>query len=216
MRNILDFYYAGPDLAGRYRPDTLDGNDLLRLQQHPILSRQTDWLVSRALKAAIRQQHTLSDGVLSHSNGCAVYLTCNVPNQIGVDLEQVKPRNFAAWHDILHADEQHWLQLHSNSPENYHVLWCLKEALIKAANGEWADLAAVGLRYRKRRWLLQAGGQTDWQGSVWLLDCFLLACVHKDAADYRFHGFGAWAEQLPQQYCTFSDGLVCFPNAAQP
>lgn len=199
MQNFLTLYCAGSDYAVHYRATELSPSDRQRLQQSPQLATRLDWQVSRAIKAYANH----GVGVLSHCHGHAVWASHAPCMQVGVDIERIQERDVSSWHDtLLHPDECVWLQQRGNVLVDYYALWVLKESLIKAHGGEWADLAQVGLRNHGGQWHLWANGQVyQGQGRVWRWDDWLVGCVWMpDVAQVSFCGLGDWADICPQVY----------------
>ncbi|SSY80582.1 4'-phosphopantetheinyl transferase superfamily protein [Alysiella crassa] len=192
-------YYAAPDFAVWYDPNRLSAADQVRMKQ------SLDWRTSRAIQNYVQQEN----GVFSHSHGHALYAVSDVSGSLktrfGVDLEYVQTREFATWHEqqIISDDELIFLQ-QSCSPINYYALWTLKESLIKANHGEWADLANVGVMARDGQWCLHAHGVGNWQGAVWQLGEFVIAAVWQDADVFiEWRGLGAWSAEHPREYWRF-------------
>lgn len=183
---------ADPASAKLYSDGLLDQKDLTRLQQAPYLSQRLDWQVSRVLKS----QAASTAQSLSHSHGYAALLTADVPMPVGVDIERIKPRDFkalAAW--VCPRQEQHYLAETDWQAEEFYRLWCIKEALVKAAGLNFpADMVRVGYAFQQGRISgLSVDGQNAWRGLSALVDReFAVACVwcSKQPAqiDWRFFG----------------------------
>ncbi len=193
-------YYAAPDFVLPDVVTRLSLNDQRRLYHRPQLAQQQQWQVSRSVKAIAPCEW----GVLSHSQNHVAWLVSDSGSlKMGVDLQHITPRNMATWHDwILSDDENVWLVPHSDLAK-YYALWTLKESLIKASQGEWADLRQVGLMRCGDVWRLHTHGQMGWSGSVWRLGAFALAAVWRGQAQVQFCGLGKWANMTPQLYFHF-------------
>lgn len=171
---------GGPGLAADYRNDALDAADVQRLARNSALAQRPDWRISRALK-----QHAPAPVLsLSHSRSHAALL-CGTPQTAGVDIETLRPRNFAAlaaW--VCHPHEAAALARAGWPAEDFYALWTLKEALLKAAGLPFpAAMAHVGLMPQTRNRRLQVYGETGWYGlSARLGSGHMLACVWRDAA----------------------------------
>lgn len=189
-KGVLEILLAAPDCAAAYRAETLSAADRERLNRRPQTAARTDWQVSRFLRAQAG-----ADGCISHSGGCAAW----APQGAGVDIETLRPRRFAGHGWVYRADEREWLRLRGGTAADYYVLWTLKEALLKAAGREWADLGHVGLRRTGQDWQLHDGADGIWHGCAVLVDgSHIAACVWPPplAQTVRWRGFGAW-EHVP-------------------
>ena len=142
----LTLLLAGPDCVHRYRHALLDAADHLRCQQQPALAQRIDWQSSRFLKQQRRRLAPNTLTTLSHSHGYAALLY-GQQDALGVDLEQMRPRNFVALLPWCARDEEiQWWQQQPSPTLAFYRLWTLKEALIKAANLDFpADLRRTGL-----------------------------------------------------------------------
>lgn len=193
MQPKIIIYIAAPDFASQYDVTKLSTIDQNRRQHQ-------NWRVSRALKAHAPSEY----GVLSHCRQHAAWaIPVSGSLKIGVDLEYIQPRHFATWQTILSPDEQSWLA-QQQSLNAYFALWTLKEALIKANHGQWADLAQTGIVRVADNWQLHWQGQIGWSGRVWLLQSFALAVVWQgQTAEIELHNVGSWANHTWQIYQPF-------------
>lgn len=152
-----------PQIAHEYDRALLSPADARRVAQSPQLETRLDWRVSRALK----QRATLPIVSLSHSAGNAAVLCASEPIAAGVDIETIKPRDFAALSAWIGNDaERDYLRGRGWQPETFYRLWCSKEALIKAAGLDFpADMRRVGYEMvggEKVGW--RVDGQRGWHG----------------------------------------------------
>lgn len=152
-----------PQIAHEYDRALLSPADARRVAQSLQLETRLDWRVSRALK----QRATLPIVSLSHSAGHAAVLCASEPIAAGVDIETIKPRDFAAlsaW--VCRDDERDYWRERERQPETFYRLWCSKEALIKAAGLDFpADMRRVGYDMvggERVGW--RVDGQRGWQG----------------------------------------------------
>lgn len=195
MQTKVIVYCAAPDWAATYREALLPPDDWHR-------RRHKDWVVSRALKACA----PCAEGVLSH---CRRHALWAVPLsgclKLGVDLEYLQARRFEAWHDLLLTpDELAWLRQHGDRPAAYYALWTLKEALVKACGGEWADMGRVGLRQTAAGWRLHGFERLGWAGGVWRSGRFMAAVVWQGGtAAVEWRGMGRLAGIRPQACLRF-------------
>ena len=166
-----------PQIAHEYNRALLSPADARRVAQSPQLETRLDWRVSRALK----QRATLPIVSLSHSAGNAAVLCASEPIAAGVDIETIKPRDFAALSAWIGNDaERNYLRGRERQPETFYRLWCSKEALIKAAGLDFpADMPRVGYEIiggKRAGW--RVDGQSGWQGVERVLTGGLVvACV---------------------------------------
>lgn len=173
---------ADRSCADLYRAELLDTPDKKRVAQNPALEERTDWKVSRYLK----QQAVLPVLSLSHSKGSAAVLTGGV-RYAGVDLEYMRPRDFAALAEwVAAAHEQEYLAQRGWLCEDFYELWTLKEALLKAAGLAFpADMQRVGWQYDSDGLrYLHVNQEGGWNGINAKAGNFMLACVWKEQAEY--------------------------------
>ena len=108
-------------IAHEYNRALLSPEDARRVAQSPQLESRLDWQVSRALK----QRASLPVVSLSHSAGNAAVLCADQPIGAGVDMEMMRPRDFAAlsaW--VCSDDEREYLRQRNWQPEKFYRLWC--------------------------------------------------------------------------------------------
>ena len=199
---FLPLWLAGSDSAAHYQPQALDEGDRQRLNKHPALAQRADWQVSRFLK----QQAAAPVLSLSHSRGAALLAAGSDLGAVGVDIEYLKPRDFAAlaqW--CCSPQERQWLSAFGWQAEAYYRLWCLKEAMIKAAGLSFpADLPQAGLRWQANGGIgLYAAGQA-WQGVSARCGDWVLAAVWQAEKNLQpqWNCLGRWPEP---------EGITFFP-----
>ena len=190
----IDLLIADAVCAPDYQAALLDQADRARVSAAPALAMRTDWQVSRFLK----QQTKAPVLSLSHSHGAALLAAGAYPLPLGVDIEWLRPRDFSALADLsCSAEERQWLAARGWRAADYYRLWCIKEALIKAAGLDFpADLPHAGV-YRQGGYAkLHIGGQSGWQGFAGLCGGWALACVWPDWASpqMRWQYFGTLAQ----------------------
>jgi 4'-phosphopantetheinyl transferase len=169
---VLFSWWATPAAARHYRRDSLRPEDMARALAARSPRAERDWQVSRAvLTEALLAWPQGADPALSlaHSQGHAVVALAPTGWRVGVDLESMRPRDFAAlarW--CCTAEEQAALAAcdAASRPRVFYLLWTLKEAFIKAAGLRFpADMRAVGL--------LPSGelpsGELPWEPGGWRL-----------------------------------------------
>lgn len=190
----IDLLIADAVCAPDYQAALLDQADRARVSAAPALAMRTDWQVSRFLK----QQTKAPVLSLSHSHGAALLAAGAYPLPLGVDIEWLRPRDFSALADLsCSAEERQWLAARGWRAADYYRLWCIKEALIKAAGLDFpADLPHAGVCRQGGHAKLHIGGQSGWQGFAGLCGGWALACVWPDWASpqMRWQYFGTLAQ----------------------
>lgn len=129
----LCVWLAGPGARSFFDADAQTPEDRLRWQQLSSARRREEWEVSRALLAHVRgRTRQLS---LSHSAGHAAVAAGSGAVSLGVDVEQVRERDFLRLAKFAFAAGEH-AQLEALAPraraERFYILWTLKEAFAKA------------------------------------------------------------------------------------
>lgn len=200
---------AGDDVATQYDATRLSTDDAARVCRQPALNERNSWRSSRVLK---QQYHADCLQSLSHTNGAAV-AAWSQTHTMGVDMECVRPRNWSAIATLTHhTDEQDWLAQYAGSLHAQYALWCLKEAIIKASAGEWADLAHVGIRKYHHAWVLCDTQQQLWHGKVWRCEPeWLLACVWQGNGEPQIRTLGTASEWHINQWLKFDAHLCRLP-----
>ena len=185
------------DAAADYDSDGLSLPDRLRAQIHPTHAQSTAWKSSRALKQQISPDAATC---LSHTHGAAAAAAWQ-SGRAGVDIEYMRPRKWAHWHDwIIHEDEAAWLHEQGQSMTAAYALWTLKESLIKAGAGQWADLPQVGIRRHRNAWVLR-----DMQGrlysgkSICVENTWMLSCVWSFPAAVKWLGNRSYEDYVSFQ-----------------
>lgn len=207
---MLHLLLADPACRCEYNPALLDAADARRGLEQPALTQRDDWQSSRFLK----QQYRHAGGghlpySLSHSRGYAALAYADNGHAVGVDVEAMRRRDFAALLGCCaRAEEIRWWQWQANDSAAFYALWGTKEALIKAAGLDFpADLRRVGL-FRQPHGHWQPGvahGQSVvfWQGFHHPVAAgFMLACVWPvGTADSRlvWHPHGTTDWRLPDR-----------------
>lgn len=182
--NSISFLLAAPDCALFYQTDQLCASDQNRLKANPALSCRIDWQVSRYLK----QQSTLPLLSLSHSKGAALLAASASSAVVGVDLEKIRPRDFAALSAYSCSSiERQWLAERGWTAEDYYRLWTLKEAMVKAAGLNFpAAMPHIGLIQHTDGTLgLQDATGHTWHGISALCQDWALACVWDRCHTYQ-------------------------------
>ena len=128
-------WFAPPEVSGSLDISRLSAGDIDELSRIKGARRQRDWRASRSLLQAANPDLTESRS-LAHSQGYAALATGPALTQVGVDLEVLSERNFAAIAQLAYgSDESDWLGSLSDATRQrdaFYELWTLKEASIKA------------------------------------------------------------------------------------
>ena len=128
-------WFAAPEAAGSLDMSRLNADDIDAYSRIKGARRLRDWRASRSLLQAVGPDLTESRS-LAHSQGHAALATGPGLTRVGVDLEVLSERNFAAIAQIAYGcDESDWLGSLSDSTRQrdaFYELWTLKEASIKA------------------------------------------------------------------------------------
>ena len=155
---LLQLWFAGPALQVEYDPLALIPEDRAREAVRLSARKAYEWRVSRALQCRLLDPYRSSS--LSHSAGHALWAASSLHGQIGVDLERVRSIDELALAELIaHDDEKSLLRALQGSDRTrfFFRLWTLKEALVKAAGGDFpADMPRVGLRQGPSHTTVQA------------------------------------------------------------
>jgi 4'-phosphopantetheinyl transferase len=138
----LSVWLAGPAARPLFDPEVQSPPDQLRWQRLSNARRREDWEVSRALLAHVgssRRSPVQAAGSppfsLSHSGGHAAVALSRTARRVGVDLEQMRERDFVRLARFAFAPREQE-QLEELQPaaraERFYFLWTLKEAFAKA------------------------------------------------------------------------------------
>ncbi|ETF03575.1 4'-phosphopantetheinyl transferase [Advenella kashmirensis W13003] len=144
----MQLWFAGPALQAEYDPQALTAGDRARETARLAGRNAHEWRVSRALQRRLLIPYRSSN--LSHSDGHALWAASSIHAQIGVDLERMKSVDELALAELV-SDEQELALLRCLQGQCrtrlFYRLWTLKEALVKAAGGDFpADMFKVGIR----------------------------------------------------------------------
>jgi len=144
----IQLWFAGPALQAEYDPQALTVEDRAREVTRLASRNAHEWRVSRALQRRLLIPYRSAN--LSHSDGHALWAASSIHEQIGVDLERMKSVDELALAELVSEEQELALLrcLHGYSRTRlFYRLWTLKEALVKAAGGDFpADMFKVGIR----------------------------------------------------------------------
>src|SRR5690606_17215670 len=145
---LLQLWFAGPALQVEYDPLALSPDDRAREAARLSARKAYEWRVSRALQR--RLLHPYRSSSLSHSAGHALWAASSLQEQIGVDLERIRVIDELALAELIARDDEKRLLRRWQGQDRtrfFFRLWTLKEALVKAAGGDFpADMLQVGIR----------------------------------------------------------------------
>lgn len=169
-KHSLVVYWGGPALVNRYDPALLRDIDLPRASATRSSVAEGEWRASRALMQRL-PAHPLSTS-LSHKLGHVVLACAPAGWQVGVDLEQLRPRDTLRLADWM-ASPLEIAALADMPPDaalrHFYRLWTVKEAMIKARGLDFpADMKRNTLVQDRATgsWRLDADGQEDWSVRV--------------------------------------------------
>ncbi|MEP7245119.1 MAG: 4'-phosphopantetheinyl transferase superfamily protein [Gammaproteobacteria bacterium] len=131
----LEVWLAGPSARAHFDMDALTPPDRSRREQMAGSRRLPEWEVSRALLAFVREGRASGPLSLSHSAGHAAIARSDAASSVGVDVEELRERDFLRLSRFAFSDAEH-AQLEALPPiaraERFYILWTLKEAFAKA------------------------------------------------------------------------------------
>ena len=174
---FVQLWWGEPETGGHFTVAGLRAVDLSRHAVPRSAAADLDWRVSRALVAAACAAAPAPAAApvigLSHKRGHAVVLAAPPGSLAGVDLEAMRPRNFAALCQWVATPEEAAAVLAAVPAERarrFYALWTVKEALLKALNLNFpADMRRVGWDGQGHRGGLRAPAG-NWRGLSMVLD----------------------------------------------
>lgn len=175
---------AGPEFSREYDAHTLTAADRTRLQASPALAARVQWQTSRALLHRLRNENPAANLCLSHKNGHALVAIHPRHGKPGADLEQLRPRDFAALaQQTCSADEIAHLAQSTTPAHTFYQLWTLKEALVKAEDLRFpTDLRHIGLDPAKQQ--LRSARHADYRWLTLLIDeCWIASALWPDCGE---------------------------------
>lgn len=133
MNTLTPFWYAPPTAAAAYTEARLDAADRTRLTRGLPARRRADWKASRALKAHVGP--ATGRRCLGHRHGHVVLADAPADCLVGVDIEQILPRDVQAIWNVCgtSAEQAAAAQLpDADALLYFYLAWTVKEAAIKA------------------------------------------------------------------------------------
>ncbi|MGM9997294.1 4'-phosphopantetheinyl transferase family protein [Campylobacter lanienae] len=117
--------------------------DKRRLKKHRNLNGNSGFIISRALKWRFK----LKDHIcISHKKNIAAIARCK--GKIGIDIEELKSRNFNSVVEFCFNDDERALwQRSSDKILEFYKIWTAKEAFIKFNGLNFSDLKVVNYNH---------------------------------------------------------------------
>lgn len=130
------YLFIGFD-SRNFSPKTLDKKDRRRLKKYPNLIKQNSFKISRYLKFKVKMRGKIC---LSHKENIAVLAISK--EKIGVDVEELKERNFDAVASFCFTkDESKILANAKDKTQKFYEIYTAKEAILKVKDLAFSDLA---------------------------------------------------------------------------
>ncbi|MDX5299107.1 MAG: 4'-phosphopantetheinyl transferase superfamily protein [Gammaproteobacteria bacterium] len=169
--NRIQLYWGCPLAAQAYRADRLSPADQAKAARRRQPRSQREWQVSRALLQQVQPEGTHN---LSHAAEHAVLACAPAGWRLGVDLEQIRPRDVQRLiHPCGLADEQAYLATLDGDAalRQFYRYWTLKEAFIKAHGLPFPSaLKQIGLNRAGDAWRLQVPEDSAGSWSVRIVE----------------------------------------------
>lgn len=157
MTATIPFWYAPPAAAAAYAVDRLDATDRARLARGVPARRRADWEASRALKALVGA--TPGRRCLGHRHGHVVLADAPADCRLGVDIEQILPRDIHAIWSVCGTPAEQMAAAQLTDADRllyFYLAWTVKEAAIKAFDlGFPSGLKATSLLRGPGGWQLR-------------------------------------------------------------
>lgn len=140
--------FGGKEMLKYYNEEHLSKKDKAKLQNHPNLTKNNDFKISRSLQRFFKRYYTYKHQTLfyslSHSQNHAIIAIST--QHIGIDLEALKQRNYNAQIDFcFNKTERKIIQRSQNPLLDFYKIWTLKEAQIKLYNLGFYALNDMGV-----------------------------------------------------------------------
>ena len=136
--------------GANFSPKMLDRKERRKLKKYPNLANSNSFKLSRCLKFKAKKQGKIC---LSHKENIAVLAISK--EKIGVDVEELKQRNFDGV--IKFCFNKKESEIYANAKDKmqkFYEIYTAKEAVIKAKNLTFSDLAGVGFDQMQRRYII--------------------------------------------------------------
>ena len=144
--------------AEKFSPKMLDRKDRRKLKKYPNLANSNSFKLSRYLKFRAKKRGKIC---LSHKENIAVLAISK--EKVGVDVEELKERNFDGVIKFCFSKKESEIYANANANANanakdkmqkFYEIYTAKEAVIKAKNLAFSDLASVKFDEMERRYLI--------------------------------------------------------------
>jgi len=125
--------------AEKFSPKMLDRKERRKLKKYPNLVNSNSFKLSRYLKFKAKKRGKIC---LSHKENIAVLAISK--EKVGIDVEELKERNFDGVIKFCFSKKES--EIYENSKDKlqkFYEIYTAKEAVIKAKNLAFSDLASV-------------------------------------------------------------------------
>lgn len=151
-----------------FSPKILDKKDKRRVKKYPNLLNQTAFRDSRVIKSKFKKRFKIC---ISHKTNLTAVAFCK--GKFGIDVEEIRKRNFKAVSEFCFAKDEMIAYKSDQSIEKFYQIYTIKEALIKARNLKFSELA-----------LVSSVGSSDYVKRSFIInDKFILSAVFKCKKD---------------------------------
>ena len=138
--------------AEKFSPKMLDRKDRMKLKKYPNLANQNSFKLSRCLKFRAKKRGKIC---FSHKENIAVLAISK--EKVGVDVEELKERNFDGVIKFCFNKKESEIYANANAKDKmqkFYEIYTAKEAVIKAKNLAFSDLASAKFDEMERRYLI--------------------------------------------------------------
>ncbi|WP_148815240.1 4'-phosphopantetheinyl transferase family protein, partial [Campylobacter concisus] len=136
--------------AEKFNLKMLDRKDRRKLKKYPNLANQNSFKLSRYLKFKAKKRGKIC---LSHKENIAVLAISK--EKVGVDAEELKERNFGGVIKFCFSKKESEIYVNAKDKmQKFYEIYTAKEAVIKAKNLAFSDLASVGFDQMQRRYII--------------------------------------------------------------
>lgn len=134
----------------KFSPKMLSRKDRRRLKKYPNLANSNSFKLSRCLNYKAKKRGKIC---LSHKENIAVLAISK--EKVGVDVEELKERNFnSAVEFCFNKKESEIYANAKDKMQKFYEIYTAKEAVIKAKNLAFSDLAGVRFDQMQRRYII--------------------------------------------------------------
>ena len=134
----------------KFSPKMLSRKDRRKLKKYPNLVNSNSFKLSRYLKFKAKKRGKIC---LSHKENIAVLAISK--EKVGVDVEELKERNFdGVIKFCFNKKESEIYASTKDKMQKFYEIYTAKEAVIKAKNLAFSDLASVKFDEMERRYLI--------------------------------------------------------------